>query len=224
MRRKNQKGVSSLEFAFSSLVMVPLLLGTGVTGVNMIRSLQTIQLARDAGHMYGRGIDFSQPGNKAILGNIGADLGLSTTSGQGSAVVILSALTYVDKATCAAAGAADTSGNPTAACVNYQKWVFKQRLVIGNSSVRSSNYGSPVTGGTTGVNIDSSTGKITLTEYCTKAGAAANFNAINPYANVNGNISGLPSGQALYLAEAASTGFNMAPFVSGSVAYSWGLF
>ena len=61
MKKQNSRGVSTIEFAFSMLVMVPLLLGTGVTGINMIRSLQTVQLARDAGHMYARGVNFTQP-------------------------------------------------------------------------------------------------------------------------------------------------------------------
>jgi len=224
MKREKSKGVSSLEFAFSVLVLVPLFLGLGVIGINMIRTLQTVQLARDAGHMYGRGIDFAQPGNKTILGNIGADLGLSTTAGSGSAVVILSALTYIDKNACASLGLVDSNGNPTTACTNFGKWVFTQRIVIGNASVRSSNYGSPLTSGPTGVTIDSSTGKISASDYTKKAGAVANFTGINPYSVVNGNVSGLPSGQALYLAEAASTGFNMQPFVSNARAYSYGLF
>ena len=56
---RSQRGGSSIEFAFIVLTLVPLLLGTGATGVNMIRTLQTAQLARDAGHMFARGVDFS---------------------------------------------------------------------------------------------------------------------------------------------------------------------
>jgi hypothetical protein len=205
------------------MVTVPLMLGVGAIGINMIRTLQTIQLARDAGHMYARNIDFAQPGNKAILGRIGKDLGLSTTAGQGSAAVILSALTYVDRAVCAAVSAVDADGNPTADCTNFGKWVFTQRIVIGKSSVRNSNYGSPLTSGPTGVTLDSS-GKIPREQYAKKAGAVANFNGMNPYSVVDGVAQGMPSGQYLYIAEAASTGFNMPPFVSGAVSYSWGMF
>jgi hypothetical protein len=215
--------VASLEFALLMIVAVPLLLGTGATGINMIRTLQTVQLARDAGRMYARGMDFSQPGNKTILGNIGSDLGLSTTAGSGSAVVILSALTYVDVNACAAAGAVDGSGNPLG-CTNYQKWVFTQRLVIGKSSVRSSAYGSPLVSGPTGVTVDPTTGKISVQDYVTKAGAVATFSSINPYAVINGNVQGLPSGQVLYVAEAAATGFSMPPFVTNAATYSYGLF
>jgi hypothetical protein len=189
----------------------------------MILTLQTIQLARDAGHMYARGLDFSQPGNKTILANLGSNLGLSTTAGSGSALVILSALTYVDKATCAAAGAVDSNGNPSG-CTNLGKWVFTQRVQIGNSSVRTSNYGSPLTSGPTGVTVNSTTGKISVTDYATKAGAVATFNSVNPYSSVNGTVSGLPSGEVLYVAEAASTAFSMPPFIGPRATYSFGLF
>jgi hypothetical protein len=223
MRRRGFRGSACIEFAFIVMVLVPLLLGTGAAGINMILTLQTIQVARDAGHMYARGLDFSQPGNKTILANLGTTLGLSTTAGSGSALVILSALTYVDKAACAAAGAVDSNGNPSG-CTNFGKWVFTQRLQIGNTSVRTSNIGSPLTSGPTGVTVDATTGKISVSDYVTKAGAVATFSSINPYAVVNGNVSGLPSGEVLYVAETAATAFSMPPFIGPNATYSYGLF
>ena len=223
MRRRSFRGSACIEFAFIVMVLVPLLLGTGAAGINMILTLQTIQVARDAGHMYARGLDFSQPGNKTILASLGTTLGLSATAGAGSALVILSALTYVDKATCAAAGKVDSNGNPSG-CTNFGKWVFTQRVQIGNTSVRTSNIGSPLTSGPTGVTVDATTGKISVSDYVTKAGAVATFSSINPYAVVNGNVSGLPSGEVLYVAEAAATAFSMPPFIGPNATYSYGLF
>jgi hypothetical protein len=223
MKRRRVRGVSTIEFAFSLLALVPLLLGTGVTGINMIRTLQTIQLARDAGHMYARGVDFSQPGNQTILVNLGANLGLNATAGQGTAVVILSELTYVDDNLCNAAGAA-TNGVHNGNCTNYGFWVFQQRIEIGNNNIRTSNYGSPITSGPNGVTVDPVTGMITQSDYVKKSGARASFSGVNPFSVVNGQAQGLPSGQSLYLAEAGSTGFNMPPFVSNAVAYSFGFF
>lgn len=224
MKRTDIRGVSSVEFAFSMLVLAPLLLGTGVIGVNMIRTLETIQLARDAAHMYARGVDFGQPGNKTILTTIGSPLGLTTSTTSSSTVVILSGLVYIDKSACAAVGAVDGSGNPTGGCTNYRKWVFSQRLTLGNPSVRTSNYGSPLTSGPTGVTVDSVTGKISALHYTTRAGAVANFSSVNPYAVVDGVAQGLPSGQVLYLAEASARGMNMPPFVSNAATYSFSLF
>lgn len=223
MKTGHSRGVSNIEFAFSLLVMVPLLLGTGVMGINMIRALQVVQLARDAGHMYARGIDFALPGNQTVLADLGTDVGLSTTAGQGNAVVIFSSLTYVDKAACAAVGAVDASGNPTAACTNYTRWVFTQRLTVGNTTVHPSNFGSPLTSGPTGVTLGSD-GKISQSDQVTKAGDVATFSGVNPYSVTNGVASGLPSGQVLYLAEAGALGFNMPPFVSNASMYEFGFF
>lgn len=218
-----RRGVSTLEFAFCLLVLTPLLLGTGVIGINLIRTLETVQIARDAGHMFARGVDFSQPGNTTIVTTLGSNLGLTTNTVTSKAVVILSALTYVDAAACASVGAVDAGGNPLN-CTNYRQWVFTQRLSIGNPTVRGSGYGSPLTSGPNGVAINATTGKISTLDYVTKSGAVANFSSINPYASVNGNVSGLPSGQMLYVAEAGALGFNMAPFVSNAATYSYGLF
>jgi len=52
----------------------------------------------------------------------------------------------------------------------------------------------------------------------------ANFNSINPYSNVSGVISGLPSGQTLYLAEAAATAWQLQPFFGNAATYSFGMF
>ena len=179
MRRTGFRGAACIEFAFITMVLVPLLLGTGAAGINMILTLQTIQLARDAGHMYARGLDFSQPGNQTILANVGSTLGLSTTAGSGSAVVILSKLTYVDNAACTAAGAVDSHGNPSG-CTNLGKWVFTQRLEIGNSSVRTSNIGSPLTSGPTGVTVDSTTGNISRFGLCNQGGRGGHIQLHQP--------------------------------------------
>ena len=120
--KRSEEGASVLEFAFITFTLVPLLIGAGVIGVNLIRTLQTEQLARDAGHMFARGVDFSASGNQEILTNIGSSLNLSATAGSGNAVVILSEVTYVDNNACATGGAVDTNGNPSG-CTNLGKWV-----------------------------------------------------------------------------------------------------
>ena len=216
MKKSKLRGVSTVEFALGFMVLVPLVVGTGAIGINLIRTLQTIQLARDAGHMYARGVDFSQTGNVNILVTLGSSVGLKASGG--TAAVILTTLTYVDSNTCLA-------GTGSSRCNNLNKWVFVQRQTIGNSSIRTSNFGSPLTSGPTGVTMDA-TGTISPSQYCSQGGAVAAFNGsgINPYQNVNGNVSGLPSGQKVYLAEAAGQGFGMPPFVNGSPTYSFAFF
>jgi Flp pilus assembly protein TadG len=222
MRFGGRRGGATVEFALVLLVLVPLLLGTGVVGVNLIRTLQTVQLARDAGHMFARGVDFSQPGNQTILMQIGQSVGLAAGS-SGSAVVTFSALTYVDLAACTSVGAV-SNGKPTSACTNYGDWVFTQFMVIGNASLRRDGIGSPLVSGPTGVTVNATTGLISVTQYVTKAGAVATFGSINPYSVVGGTAQGLPSGQFLYIAEAGVRGFSMTPFVTNGMTYSYGIF
>ena len=229
MRKTNLKGrtrgVSIMEFAFIMLVLIPLLLGTTEIGLNMITTLQTVQLARDAGHMFARGVDFTQPGNLQILAALGAGVGMSTSTGAntGNSQVILSQLRYVDTATCNSDGLPnDTSGNPIG-CTNWKKWVFAERIVIGNTSMRASTFGSPLASGPNTVTI-ATNGSISLSQQCTNAGDVATFNGVNPYSNVNNTVTGLPSGQFLYIAEAEAIGFKMNPYDSNPMTYSFGIF
>jgi hypothetical protein len=222
MQRRTKRGVAIIEFSFVMLVLVPLTLGTTAVGLNMLTSLATVQVARDAGHMYAKGTDFSQPGNQTILTTLAANLGLTTNVTSSKALVILSAVTYIDKAMCASAGKVDSSGNPLG-CTNYQKWVFTQRIEMGKTTLRTSNFGSPLTSGPNGVTVDSTTGKISLSDQVTKSGAVASFTGINPYSVVNGTVSGLPSGQLIYISEVASTGISM-PYSSQNVMYAYGMF
>jgi hypothetical protein len=188
-----------------------------------VLDLQTVQLARDAGHMFANNVDFSQPGNLTILTNIGGGLGLSSTSGSGNAVVVLSSVKYVDKGVCAGFGLVDGSGNPSG-CTNYQQWVFVQRLVIGNGSLHSSDLGSPITTGKTPVSLNATTGMVSpASQEATNAGDVAVFNGLNPFV-VAGNLDQLPSGQVIYVGEAAAKGFVMPPFASGALMYSYTMF
>jgi hypothetical protein len=233
MKRNRLRGISTFEFAMSLMVLVPLVLGTGAIGINLIRTMQTVQLARDAGHMYAKGVDFSAgtgAGNRTILANLGTGMGLSATTGSGKAVVILSALTYVSGSTCASGNEANGATPPGSQnCPNLNKWVFVQRLVIGNNTLRTSNYGAPITNGAdvpNNVTLDS-LGIISIGQYTTRTGAVAQFTSssgINPYTVVNGNVTGLPVNQRLYLAEAAGPGYGMPPFVAGAPTYSFAFF
>jgi hypothetical protein len=174
--------------------------------------------------MYAKGVDFSQPGNDTILYQLGSSLGLSSSPTSSTALVILSNLIYVDQAQCQAVGAWNSATNMPNGCTNYQQWVFTQRQEFGNTALRNSNMGSPLTSGPTGVTPNPSTGKISQLQYVTEAGDVASFNAINPYSNVSGVVSGLPSGQTLFVAEAAAQAWQFAPFFSNAETYSFGLF
>jgi hypothetical protein len=52
----------------------------------------------------------------------------------------------------------------------------------------------------------------------------ATFSAINPYRNVSGTVSGLPSGQFLYICEAAATAYTIPPIINTTILYAYGIF
>ena len=229
MKCHRLKGVAIVEFSFAMLVMIPLLLGTIAFGLRLLQQIQTIQLARDAGRMYARGLDFSQPGNKTTLATVGADLGLQT-DGTGKAVVVLTTVTYIDVGMCQAAGKLlDGAGNPIN-CPNYRQWVFSQRLTIGNAAIHTSNLGSPLTTGPSPVTVNSTTGKISLSDQVNNSGDVANFSSGNPFVNMTtaglngGTLNTLPSGQLLYVTESAAQGFSMAPFSRSGLMYAFNVF
>lgn len=229
MKRNRLKGVAIVEFSFVMLVLVPLLLGTIGVGLQLVQSIQVDQLARDAGSMYARGLEFWQPGNKTTLATLGADVGLRI-DGTGKVVLILSKVTYIDAGMCLTGGyGVDVNGIPIN-CPNYMQWVFSQRLVVGNAAFRTSNLGSPLTSGAGSVKVDATTGNISLADQVSQAGARATFSATgNPFVTVSATrtsavLNNLPSGQVLYVTEAAALGFTMPPFANNGMMYAYNVF
>ena len=179
--RNRERGSAVIEFAFCfALFWIPLFLGTIVIGFNLIRAVQVTQVCRDAGHMYAYGIDFSQSAYQSLLVNLATGLNMTTTGGNG--VVILSTVTYIDSGACTAGGyQADTSH-----CPNLNTIVFTRRIVIGNSSLHSSNLGSP-----NSAEMDSS-GNVSVSGYLTDtSNQVASFSSVIP----------LTSGQFAYVSE-----------------------
>jgi hypothetical protein len=224
MSQKRTKGVAIVEFSFVVLVLIPLLLGTVGFGIRLVQSIQTVQLARDVGHMYARGLDFSQPGNLVTLKRLGAEIGLNT-DGTGNAVVVLSTLTYVDKGACQLAGKAlDVNGNPIN-CPNYKQWVFAQRLVIGKTSIHTSNLGSPLLSGPGAVSTyNSTTGKIDSSDQINNTNDVATFASGTPFVSSPGSLTTLPTGHYLYITEVADQGFVMPVYDNTGLTYAFNIF
>ena len=172
--------------------------------------------------MFAKAYDFSQAGNKSLLAQLGSGLGLSATAGTGNAVVVLSSVKYVDKGVCSGFGLVDSSGNPKG-CTNYQQWVFVQRLMVGNNNLYASSLGAPVTTGSTPVSLDSSGAVNPASQEATNAGDVATFTGLNPFV-VAGNLDQLPSGQMIYVGEAAAKAFVLPPYIKGGVMYAYTMF
>jgi hypothetical protein len=139
-RRSRQAGTAGLEFALSTVFWVPLLLGTSVFGFNLIRAIQVTQVARDAAHMHAYGVDFSQTANKNLLLRLAQGMAMTINGGNG--VVIFSTVMYVGNPQCLAAGLAANTGS----CPNLNRTVFIRRIVVGNTALRVSDFGTPNAG------------------------------------------------------------------------------
>ena len=179
--RRRENGMAVMEFAFClTFFWIPLFLGMAVIGINLVRAVQVTQVCRDAGHMYANGIDFSQSTYQTLLIDLAIGLNMSTSGGNG--VEILSTVMYVDSNACTAGGYQANSTN----CPNLNTIVFTRRLVVGNSSLHSSNLGSPVSS-----EMDGS-GNVSVSGYLTDTrNQVSGFSSIIP----------LTTGQFAYVSE-----------------------
>src|SRR5579859_3897317 len=100
--QRRERGSSAFEFAFSSLVLMPLLLGGLSVGFNLVRATQVAQFTRDAGHLYAYGIDFTQASAQQMLVKLATGLNFSTSGGTG--VAIFSTVLMVGSDDCKSGG------------------------------------------------------------------------------------------------------------------------
>lgn len=179
-RRPGERGSALIEFVLcTSLFLVPLLLGAMVVGMNVIRAVQVTALCRASAHMYSQNVDFSQTQTQQELIKIAQGLNITTTGGNG--VIIFSRITYITLTQCQA-------GGYSTGCANETNYVITNRLVVGNSTIHTSAFGTPPA-----ADMDSSgDGDVLPSAYLTDpATIAQNFSSI---------IS-LPAGQYGYVAE-----------------------
>jgi hypothetical protein len=133
VKRNSERGSTALEFALVTLAIVPMLFGGVAMGIILGRGIQAVQITRDAGHMYGLGVDFTAAGAQNIVGKLAQGFNMSNT---GNAVLIFSQIVTVYQADCNASGL-------TNSCTNLGQPVFAQRIVLGNSGLRASAFGTP---------------------------------------------------------------------------------
>jgi hypothetical protein len=136
---KARRGVAVMEFTFSLLFLIPLLLGIFIFGFKLIRSLEMTQVARDLGAMYLRGVDFRGAGAQQTAQTLAQGYNLTAT---GTSMVILSKVKLITATDCAAANAV-APVVPGSACLNLGKVVFVEQLKVGNPSNGSSAFGTP---------------------------------------------------------------------------------
>ena len=194
-----------IEFCLSAVLWMTVLMGLCTVGINLIRALQVEQVCRDAGRMYSAGLDFTQAGNQNLLLMVASGLNVTTSGGNG--VFVFSTVEYIDTPQCTAGG---LQGN-TGSCPNLGQDVFIQRVVVGNSSLFSSKFGTPTT------SIIGTSGNIASSDYLTNISArATGFSS----------VLSLTGGQVGYVTETyfSSVNFNWGSYLSSTGVYERSIF
>ena len=204
-KQRRNAGSSTIEFVLiASFFLVPLLLGLFSVGFGLIRDMQGVQLTRDVGHMWARGVDFSTQANQDLLtARLAQGLSLVSNSGSvtggtnGNGVVVLSIFTNIGAAQC-----------PN--CNNAGHTVLVRRIIIGNYTKFTTSFGTPDAS-----LVNQTTGAIK--NYAGDASARAdNFN----------NVLALNPGEIAYFAESYFTSPDLAlpGMFPGLAAYSNAVF
>jgi hypothetical protein len=141
-----ESGTQILEFGLVALMFIPMMMGSFVMGINLVRSIQANHMARDLANMYIHGVDFSDKAMQRVAKKLatGLDLQVGTATGNaadnvsnsGRGVVWVSKLMYVGQdtnprsASCIAAGAVGQ-------CTNHDKFVFVEHVRFGNGALQT---------------------------------------------------------------------------------------
>jgi len=194
-----------IEFCLSVALWMTILMGLATVGINLIRALQVEQVCRDAGRLYSAGLDFTQSGNQNLLILLATGLNVTTSGGNG--VFVFSTVEYIDTAQCTAGG---LQANGTS-CPNLGQNVVIQRVVVGNSGLYTSTFGTPPAA------IIGTGGNISSSNYLSNTSArASGF----------GSVIAMTGGQLAYLTETyfSSPDFAWGSYMSGAGVYERKIF
>jgi hypothetical protein len=161
-RRFRQRGQEIIEFGLVSLFFVPLIMGTFVTGMNLIKSLQANLVVRDLGNIYIHGGDFSSYSLQQLAQRLGVGLNLqmpafgsgianlqTNTGASGDGMVWVTQIMYIGANTDPICVATIAAGH---ACNNQNSFVYTQQVVFGSSTVATAHpnsFGNAATNGVT---------------------------------------------------------------------------
>ncbi len=207
-RRRTQSGQEIMEFGLAAVLLVPMLIGSFVVGMNLIRSIQCNQVCRDLDSMYIHGGDFStyplqQEASKLAQGlnlQVGASFAgneQSNTGNAGNGIVTVTQIMWIGGPTSASCIAVGGSAN----CTNQDSFVYTQQIQFGNGTLENANT---VTVGQCPTAIINSSGVVQnyITDSRAALAGAAQTNM-----------------QALWQSSSAVTGGTATPLTDGQVAY-----
>ncbi len=225
-RKKNQSGQELIEFSLVALLLITLLMGSFVAGMNLIRSIEANQTCRDLTDMYIHGADFSTYSMQQLAQRLATGLNLQTgggfagnsaanTGNGGNTLVSVSEIMWVGSTTspdCLAVGANN--------CTNHNSFVFLQQLQFGNGTL---NTQSPSSLGNPSTTAISSSGVLAspITDSGAKLPSPGQSNMQNLWQSNSNGTAPLQDGQVVYVVElfAQSPDLNLGSF-SGSGVYA----
>jgi hypothetical protein len=187
-RKRMRRGVSMVEFTLIVPVWLPLLLGTMLVGSSMIREQEVMQMARDLGSMYSRGVDFSTTGahsGNIILQNVTQAAGSVAAGGNGTA--IFSIIEWLGPNECGGAGGPNCPGT-------LNTWVFYQQYKQPSTSTQASAFGTPAGAQTAG-------GDPSFTDYLTNPADRSTFSLLPDPTEASPSTDGYQGGQPVYIVE-----------------------
>jgi hypothetical protein len=164
-RRARQGGQEIMEFGMVAIFFVPLILGTFVTGMGLIKSLQSNLVVRDLGNIYIHGGDFSSYSMQQLAQRLATGLNLqmpafgtgntnqqSNTGTSGDGMIWVTQIMYIGSNTDPNCVAAIAAGH---ACTNQNSFVYTQQIEFGNSTVAAAHPNTLGDAGANGVTFGS---------------------------------------------------------------------
>ena len=145
-RHANQRGSFLVEFAIIAWTLTLLLAGSFEMGMSLIRANQAGEVVADTNVLMVEGVDLTQTQNQQLLMKTASALGMNQSgswnpSSTGNGVIYASKVYLVGPIECAK-GITNWNGEEST-CPNYGQYVIMQRIVIGNTSVGTSQIGTP---------------------------------------------------------------------------------
>jgi hypothetical protein len=191
--QRGERGNSMVEFAIVLWFWSMLFIGTMAVGLSLTRTLQVIQTARDLGHMYAKGADFSTAGYTNLLTGGGTPPSASLVQGMVLTGSGINTVIYFTQVRHVLTTDGDCSG-----CANAGYDVILNRVAFGNTGLFSSVLGNP---DSTDLDTHGNT-KHPLTDSSDKSSQFVLIPAV-------GTFTGMPANAVAYVAEIYMTAPNL---------------
>jgi hypothetical protein len=134
-RGKRQNGNAIIEFALVVPCLLTLMLGVFSVGLVLTRTVQAGIVARDAGAMFMRYVNFNLTENRNLVVRLANGMGMTTNGGNG--VVILSQVMRIGATECSNGGYSSSN------CPNFGMDVVIKRVKVGNTALYTTTFGNP---------------------------------------------------------------------------------